>query len=123
VGTALPRRSRTALVTATHQRLFPLSKNRKHFPSADDILKFVKDSSTPATKRELSRAFQIQGQDRVAFKQLLKKMLEDGMIAQTAGKSYALPEGLPDVTTVKITEIGGDGEWLAVPEKWHGAGR
>jgi ribonuclease R len=100
-----------------------LSKNRKHFPSADDILAFVKDSGTPATKREISRAFRIQGQDRVAFKQLLKQMVEDGMLAQTAGKSYAPPGGLPDVTTVKITEIGGDGEWLAVPEKWHGDGR
>lgn len=99
-----------------------MSKDRKHFPSADDILTFVKDSGTPATKREISRAFRIQGQDRVAFKQLLKKMLEDGMLTQTAGKSYAPPQGLPEVTSVKITEIGEDGEWLAVPEKWHGDG-
>lgn len=100
-----------------------MSKTRKHFPSAEDILAFIRDSSAPATKREISRAFRIQGPDRVAFKQLLKKMVEDGMIEQTAGKSYAPPQSLPEVTTVKIIEIGGDGEWLAVPEKWHGEGR
>jgi len=99
-----------------------LSKNRPHFPSADDILAFVKNSNKPATKREISRAFNIQGQDRVAFKQLLKKMVEDGMLTQTAGKSYAPPQGLPEVTSVKITDIGEDGEWLAVPEQWHGDG-
>ncbi|TVQ84563.1 MAG: ribonuclease R [Micavibrio sp.] len=94
------------------------------FPKEQDILDFVKESDSPVSKREIARAFQIKGrEDRVALKTLLKALTEDGRLEQTRGKSYAPPESLPPVTTVKITAVNADGEWLAEPEKWHGSGR
>ena len=40
-----------------------------------EILKFIRSSSKPVTKREVARAFGIKGgENRVALKQILKKL-------------------------------------------------
>jgi len=93
------------------------------FPKKEDILAFVKESTKPVTKREISRAFQIKNQSRVALKAVLKQMVAEGQIEKTRGKSYIPPEGLPDVITVKITGINEKNDWIAEPEKWHGNGK
>ncbi|HBC55094.1 MAG TPA: hypothetical protein DIT40_01770, partial [Alphaproteobacteria bacterium] len=47
-------------------------------PSKADIRKFVEESPTRVGRREIARAFNITGADRVALKKLLVDMREAG---------------------------------------------
>lgn len=54
------------------------------------------------SRRELARAFDIKGEERVFLKTLLKEMVEEGALLKS-GKSYALPE-THEIATLKILE-------------------
>ena len=84
--------------------------------SKKNILKYIKDSPTPVTKREVARAFGIKGgENRVALKQILKQLKNEELIDKQPGGVYTAPQGLPAVLVLIVTEIGIDGEVLAKP--------
>lgn len=84
-----------------------------------DILDFIKDSPTPVTKRDIARAFGIKGGDRrVALKQILKKLEKSESIIKQAGGVYTVPEGLPAVAVVEVTDIDIDGDVFAKLTEW-----
>src|SRR5258708_29825859 len=58
----------------------PLKKNNVPLPTRQQILDFVRDSPTPVGKREIARAFQITGADRIPLKAMLKELEQDGQI-------------------------------------------
>ena len=45
-------------------------------PSKQQILDFIKESPTPAGKREIARAFGLKGQEKIKLKALLRKAAE-----------------------------------------------
>ena len=49
-------------------------------PSREAILAFIADHPGKAGKREISRAFNITGADRIGLKRLLREMADDGQI-------------------------------------------
>src|SRR5690606_28435779 len=49
-------------------------------PTPEQILQFVVDSDLPAGKREIARAFGLHGADKIALKELLKRMADEGLI-------------------------------------------
>ncbi|MAE52408.1 MAG: ribonuclease R [Micavibrio sp.] len=84
-----------------------------------DILDFIKTTPTPVTKRDIARAFGIKGGDRrVALKQILKKLEKDESIIKQAGGVYTIPEGLPAVAVVEVTDIDIDGDVFAKLTEW-----
>ena len=85
-------------------------------PSRKQILEFIKDSPTPAGKREIARAFGLKGQEKIQLKALLRDMADEGLID---GRRTAYHEmgGLPKVTVLRVIEIE-DGEAIAVPGNW-----
>ncbi len=84
-----------------------------------EILDFIKSSNTPVTKRQIARAFGIKGgENRVALKQILKKLEKEDVIEKLAGGTYSAPEGLPAVAVLIVTEIDVDGDVLARPADW-----
>lgn len=92
-------------------------------PSKQEILDFVKQSTTPAGKREISRAFGIKGADRIPLKALLRDMADEGLIAGSKRK-LTRPGGLPPVAVLEIASRDADGEFIARPVTWddeHGA--
>jgi len=91
-------------------------------PSKNDIEKFIHESAGPVLRRDIARAFNIKGNDRIYLKQTLKELEEGGHIERDRSKSYKPPESLPGVTIVEVIEISGDGEIIAKPVKWHGSG-
>ncbi|WP_262695561.1 ribonuclease R [Kordiimonas aquimaris] len=93
-----------------------------HFPTKDDILGFLKDARSKATKREIARAFQIRGQDKVLLKKLLREMLNDGIIAQDASRSLRPAEQLSAVQVVEYAGVDTHGDVLVRPVKWDGSG-
>jgi ribonuclease R len=85
-------------------------------PTKKQILEFIKDSPTPAGKREIARAFGLKGQEKIQLKALLRDMADEGLID---GRRTAYHEmgGLPKVTVLRVIEIE-DGEAIAVPDTW-----
>ncbi|MFK7839586.1 MAG: ribonuclease R [Bdellovibrionales bacterium] len=85
-----------------------------------EILKFIRSSKKPVTKREVARAFGIKGgENRVALKQILKKLEKDSVITKQPGGVYTVPDGLPSVSVVRISEISSDGEMYAQLVDWN----
>jgi ribonuclease R len=92
-------------------------------PSKQDILDFLASTTGEAGKREVARAFGVKGGDRIALKELLREMADDGLIAGSRRK-LSRPGVLPPVTVLEITARDRDGEFVARPANWdeeHGA--
>jgi ribonuclease R len=86
-------------------------------PSKQEILDFLATASSEAGKREIARAFGVKGGDRIALKELLREMTDDGLIAGSRRK-LTRPGVLPPVTVLEITGRDADGEFIAKPGMW-----
>ncbi|MCA8908697.1 MAG: ribonuclease R, partial [Rhodospirillaceae bacterium] len=91
------------------------------FPSRDEVVRFIAESPTPLTKRDLVRAFQIQVEDRPRFKDLLREIEAAGEVDRGRGRRLAKPEALPSVTVVRVRSVDLDGEATAFPDRWEEA--
>jgi len=87
-------------------------------PSREQVLEFIKDSPTPVGKREIARAFNVESQDRIALKKLLKEIEADGAVARGRKRRLADPEALPEMIVLQVTGLDPDGEVLARPLEW-----
>ena len=87
-------------------------------PEKKDILEFIKDSPGKIGKREIARAFNIRGNDRVALKELLTEMANEGLIpgGRRRGERH-----LPPVTVFVVSGVDEDGDLIARPENWDDA--
>jgi ribonuclease R len=94
---------------------------RDGLPGRDEILDFIKTSPTKVGKREIARAFDIRGPERVDFNRLLASMSEDGMLSGDR-KSLRKKGGLPPVTVLEVTGRDADGDLIAKPAVWEEAG-
>lgn len=70
--------------------------------SSADILQYLGSIEGKISRREIARAFDIKGDNRVALKSILKGMVEQGLLIKS-GKSYGLPEA-HDIATLRILE-------------------
>ncbi|MBU6266204.1 MAG: VacB/RNase II family 3'-5' exoribonuclease [Sphingomonadales bacterium] len=86
-------------------------------PSRQQVLDFIANSPTAAGKREIARAFGLQGHEKIQLKALLKDMAEEGLID---GKRTAFHKmgGVPRVTVLRVVGIE-EGEPMAVPDTWE----
>jgi ribonuclease R len=97
------------------------TKTRAGLPTRQQILDFITSSDTPAGKREIARAFGLNGQDKIALKALLKDMSDEGLIDAAPGRAFHKMGGVPKVTVLRIVDADGDTTW-AVPERWEAEG-
>jgi ribonuclease R len=95
----------------------PKSQKVGKLPSKQEILDFLQGASVQAGKREIARAFGVKGGDRVALKELLRDMADDGLIAGSRRKLQR-PGVLPSVTVIEIVERDSYGEFIARPANW-----
>ncbi|HEX5930948.1 MAG TPA: RNB domain-containing ribonuclease, partial [Methyloceanibacter sp.] len=98
----------------------PRKKTAGKLPSRQDILDFLATSSSAAGKREIARAFGVKGGDRIALKNMLRQMADDGLIAGSRRKLMR-PGVLPPVTVIEVTARDRDGEFIARPAVWDDA--
>ncbi len=84
------------------------TKKPTSFPSAEEILKFIKESPIPVGKREIARHFRIHDDERIKLKRLLQDLKITGVVEKSHGKKISRPGALPDVLGVEITFIDGD---------------
>ena len=87
-------------------------------PTPKQILKFIEESGSPAGKREIARAFGLNGHDKIMLKALLKDMADEGLIDSAPGRAFHKAGGVPKVTVLRVVSIE-DGQVLASPESWH----
>jgi ribonuclease R len=90
-------------------------------PSRQQILDFIASSDTPAGKREIARAFGLNGADKIALKALLKDMADEGLIDSAPGRAFHKMGGVPKVTVLRIVDVDGATP-VAVPENWQAEG-
>ncbi|WP_338465751.1 VacB/RNase II family 3'-5' exoribonuclease [Novosphingobium sp. ZN18A2] len=92
-------------------------KREPGMPTRQQVLDFISDSTEPAGKREIARAFGLKGQEKIKLKALLKDMAEEGLID---GKRTAFHKmgGVPRVTVLRVVDIE-DGEAIAIPDSWQ----
>lgn len=91
-------------------------------PDKASILRLIAESPTPLTKREITAAFHVKGdEDRRIIKDTLRELEAEGAIIKQPGQEYAVPEGLPSVSIIEITDIDVDGDVFARPTEWHDA--
>ncbi len=90
-------------------------------PTKKEILAWVADNPAKASKRDISKAFGIKGQDRVELKRLLKELEAEGHLEKRR-RSYRDPDKLPPVSVLQIEAPDGDGDLTARPLEWQGKG-
>ena len=89
------------------------------FPSKEQVLAFINESSEPVGKREIARAFRIKGgNDRIRLKALLKELRQEGLLEKQPQRRLAAPGRLPNVLVVEVAEMDEDGELFARPTVW-----
>ncbi|OEJ66792.1 ribonuclease R [Magnetovibrio blakemorei] len=88
------------------------------FPTNEQILEFIKDSPGRVGKREIARAFQLDADQKLQLKKVLKKLKDDGLLSSTR-KRLADPAALPPVTVVEVNATDIDGELLGRPVVWE----
>lgn len=90
-------------------------------PTAKQVLDFIQSSDTPAGKREIARAFGLKGQEKIAFKRLLRDMADEGLIEGERGRAFHKMGGVPKVTVLRVVGQE-DGQVYAVPDRWEADG-
>ncbi len=93
---------------------------RSVLPDRQAILDYLASAPGKAGKREIARAFNIKGNDRVALKRILREMADEGLIAGRR-RSYRRPGDLPPVTVFAIEGIDDHGDPVAAPAEWDEA--
>ncbi len=87
------------------------------FPSAEQILEFIKDSPGRVGKREIARAFSLDAEQKLQLKKVLRKLKDEGQL-QSNRRRFADPGALPNVCVIEVSATDIDGELLARPVVW-----
>ncbi|MCC6777816.1 MAG: ribonuclease R [Hyphomicrobiales bacterium] len=86
-------------------------------PSKDDLLAFIKEQPGKVGTREIARAFGLKNADRVALKQMLRELADEGKVERRRKKLHQ-PGHLPPVVVADIASRDRDGELIAIPTEW-----
>lgn len=86
-------------------------------PTRDELLTFIKESTTPIGKREIARAFGLKGDQRIELKELLRDLRDKGEVATDRAKTFKAPGALADIAVLEIVKVDEDGHLLAVPHR------
>ena len=83
--------------------------------TGQQVLAFIRESPTPVGKREIARAFQLKGSDRIPLKALLKELEHEGQVDRGRNRRMGAAGELPEVTVVQIIGPDADGDLWARP--------
>ncbi len=90
-------------------------------PSPEDLLSWIRENPREASKRDVARAFNIKGADRIELKRMLRALEADGKITKER-KHLRDPNTLPPVSVLRVTGPDADGDLFAEPAQWEGEG-
>ncbi|MEO1249378.1 MAG: ribonuclease R, partial [Pseudomonadota bacterium] len=79
----------------------------------------MRNSTSPVGKREIARAFQIKGADRIALKKVIRELRAEGVLAGPGRKRFFnADEPLPPVAVLSVGQVDDEGDFFAEPENW-----
>ncbi len=96
-----------------------MTKNKAPFPDEKQILEFIRENPGRASKREITRAFQIKGEEKIKLKKMLRKMTLDGNLEKPHKSRLHAAGDLPPVLVVEINGIDRFGDLTAKPVDWE----
>lgn len=99
------------------------SKDRSSAPTLDreSVLRFIAENPSRATKRDLAKAFEVKGEDRVILKTILAELQSEGVI-EGGRKRYSKPGALPSVGVFRVSARDDEGGVLVEPVQWDEEG-
>jgi len=86
-------------------------------PTREQVLKFVAENPHRNSKRDISKAFNVKGADKIPLKVLLRDLVDEGKI-ERRGKRLAQAGTLPPVTMIDIVTRDRNGGLIAKPVEW-----
>ena len=95
-------------------------RGRAPFPTREQVLEYIRDSGGPVGKREIARAFNLGGADRIQLRDLLRNMKKEGLLPRN--RRHRPAGALPEVTVIEVTSVTENGDVLAAPIRWDGDG-
>ena len=87
-------------------------------PSREELLQYLASAQSKAGKREITKAFGIKGDDRVALKAMLAELTADGTLVGNR-KSLKQHGQVPSVAVLEIVARDNEGELVAEPVAWE----
>jgi ribonuclease R len=72
-------------------------------PSRDEVLKFVAEQDGKVAKRDIAKAFNIKGDDRIPLKRMLRELGAEGLLDGSRKGGLRGAGELPNVSVVQIT--------------------
>ncbi|WBU60541.1 ribonuclease R [Paracoccus albus] len=90
-------------------------------PTKQQILDWVAEHPDAASKRDISKAFSVKGQEKIELKRMLKELAEEGRLERRR-KTYRDAEHLPPVTVLKLLAPDSNGDLFARPMEFRGDG-
>ena len=96
-----------------------MARSKAPFPDEAQILEFIRVNPGRASKREITRAFQIKGEEKIKLKKLLRKMTLDGKLEKSHRSRLQISGELPPVLVVEIFSIDQHGDLTASPQNWE----
>ena len=88
------------------------------FPTRAQVLDYIRDNPDHLGKRELSRAFQLDAEQRPQLRRMLKEMEADGLLQKGRKRRFSPPGTLPEVTVLTVHSTDAEGDLLARPDSW-----
>lgn len=79
-------------------------------PSRQDILDYIARNEGKTSKRDISKAFNIKGQNRIGLKQILRNMATEGLLDGNRKEGFRKQGDLPNVGMILVTGKDRDGE-------------
>ena len=99
----------------------PAKKTTPTFPTKEQLLDYIKSQPRPVSRRDIARAFQIKGAERIPMKAILKDLIVEGELERYGG-SYHKPEKR-ELIQVEIYDVDDNGDFIARPLQWDKKGR
>ena len=72
-------------------------------PTRDEVLKFIAESDGKVAKRDIAKAFNIKGADRIPLKRMLRELAAEGLLDGSRKGGLRGQGDLPSVTVIEVT--------------------
>lgn len=95
-----------------------MARQKAPFPDEEQVLEFIRENPGRASKREITRAFQIKGEEKIKLKKLLRKLTLDGKLEKPHKSRLQISGELPPVLVVEIFNVDHHGDLTARPQNW-----
>ena len=91
-------------------------------PTKEQIRDWLAAHPGASTKRDIAKAFGLQGAARIELKRLLKELEAEGSYARHRDPMSLAPDKFPPVTVLAMLPPDAAGDQFAEPLEWQGAG-